>query len=193
VEPWRSQLEQGHPQTAWDLFDAQYRRLILAVIRRLIPDHDDVMDVFSTVCQALCANDFSRLKSYSQRTIATGASTWVVAVVRNLTIDWLRQRDGRRRVSLPQTLTPFQQEIFTAVCIDGHSYVEAYELIRSRSGSAVAFPQFLREVRATFRIASCPDNPLSRRPVSNSSSGDGQLGDGTTPSRSVPVKVVGQP
>lgn len=164
MEPWRSQLEEGNPQTAWDLFDAQYRRLILAVIRRLVPDHDDVMDVFSTVCQALCASDFSRLRSYSQRsTTASGAATWVVAVVRNLTIDWLRQRDGRRRISVPQTLTPLQQEIFTAVCIDGHSHVEAYELIRSRSRSAMAFHQFLREVRATFRVASCPDNPVSRR------------------------------
>ena len=76
------------------------------------------MDVFSTVCQALCANDFARLRRYSERAARPGVSAWLVAVVRNLTIDWLRQRDGRRRLSVPTGLSPLQQKIY-APCASG--------------------------------------------------------------------------
>jgi RNA polymerase sigma factor (sigma-70 family) len=166
VEPWLAELNAGHAQAAWDLFNGRYRRLILATIKRLIPDHDDVMDVFSTVCQALSADDFARLKRYSDRSPQPASvSTWLVAVVRNLTVDWLRQRDGRRRLSVPTMLSPLQQEIYAAVCIGGSSHVEAYEMIRARSGSMMPFHQFLREVRATQRAAPCPDQTPLRRPV----------------------------
>jgi RNA polymerase sigma factor (sigma-70 family) len=165
VEPWLVSLKAGDSQAAWDLFSERYRRLILATIKRLVPDHDDVMDVFSSVCQALSADDFSRLKRYSDQT-AHGASvaTWLVAVVRNLTVDWLRHRDGRRRVSVPTNLSPLQQQIYTAVCIGGHSHVEAYEMIRARSGSPMPFHEFLREVRETHRVAPCPGQGAARHP-----------------------------
>jgi RNA polymerase sigma factor (sigma-70 family) len=166
VEPWLSKLIQGHGQEAWDLFAERYRRLILASIRRLVRDHDDVMDVFSTVCQALCANDFARLKRYSDQ-LAHGASvaTWLVSVVRNLTVDWVRQQEGRRRLTVPPGLSPLHQEIYTAICVGGCSYVEAYETIRARTGSPMSFPAFLREVRATHRVAPCPERAPPRRPV----------------------------
>lgn len=168
MEPWLTALNAGNSQTAWDLFAERYRRLIVATIKRLVPDHDDVMDVFSTACQALSANDFARLKQYSDRSAQSASvATWLVAVVRNLTIDWLRQRDGRRRPSIPTTLSPLQHEIYAAICIGGHSHVEAYEVIRSRGGSPMPFNEFLREVRETNRIAPCPYSVTPRRPVND--------------------------
>ena len=93
MEPWLTAFNAGDSQAAWDLFAERYRRLMVATIKRLVPDHDDVMDVFSTACQALSANDFARLKQYSDRSAQSASvATWLVAVVRNLTIDWLRQR-----------------------------------------------------------------------------------------------------
>ena len=166
MEAWQSKLDGGDSQAAWDLFHGRYRRLMLAVIRRLIPDHDDVMDVFSTVCQALSANDFARLRRYSERAPrAASLSSWLVTVVHNLTVDWLRARDGRRRVTVPAGLSPLRQEIYTLICIEGHSHAEAYELIRARTGSAIPFHDFLREVRETHRAAPCPDRGLLRRPL----------------------------
>jgi RNA polymerase sigma factor (sigma-70 family) len=166
VEPWLAKLNAGDSQAAWDLFHERYRRLILATIRRLVPDHDDVMDLFSNVCQALTADDFARLRRYSERSgQRPSAATWLVAVVRNLTVDWLRQRDGRRRLTTPSVLSSLQQEIYAAVCIGGHSHVEAYELIRARTGSSLTFPEFLREVRGTHLLAPCPGRALLRRPV----------------------------
>jgi RNA polymerase sigma factor (sigma-70 family) len=164
MEPWLSELNAGHHQAAWDLFAERYRRLILATIRRLIRDHDDLMDVYSDVCQALNEDDLARLKRFVDRP-AHGAqfSTWLVAVVRNLCIDWLRSRDGRRRPVIPAALSSLQQEIYAAVFIGGRSHIEAYELIAARSPSAMQFSGFLREVRETYRLApSQSGEPLRR-------------------------------
>jgi DNA-directed RNA polymerase specialized sigma24 family protein len=79
----------------------------------------------------------------------------LVVVVRNLTVDWLRARDGRQRIAVPAGLTALQQQIHTAVCVEGRSHVEAYELIRARTGSAMPFHEFLREVRVTQQLAPC--------------------------------------
>jgi RNA polymerase sigma factor (sigma-70 family) len=167
VEPWLAKLSAGDSQAAWDLFAERYRRLMLATIRRMISDHDDVMDVFSTVCQALSANEVARLKRYSTRLDQPASvATWLVVVVRNLTVDWLRQRDGRRRLSVPTRLSPLQQEIYAAVCIAGHSHVEAYEVIRARGNLSLSFSEFLQQVRATHNIAPCPQSAPLRQPSS---------------------------
>jgi RNA polymerase sigma factor (sigma-70 family) len=175
VEPWLSELQQGRTQAAWDLFAERYRRLILATIGRLVSDHDDVMDVFSSVCEALSAHDCARLKRYSDQSAQAvrpaSFATWLVVVVRNLTIDWRRRQEGRRRVGVPKHLSPLQQQIYAAVCGGGCSHVEAYELIRTRSGSSMPFEEFLREVRATLRLAPCPSDcgshDRSRTPLSD--------------------------
>jgi RNA polymerase sigma factor (sigma-70 family) len=157
VEPWLAQLNTGNAQAAWDLFHDRYRRLMLATIRRLVPDHDDVMDLFSDCCQALTADDFARLRRFSA-TDPRGATTatWLVAVVRNLTIDWRRQREGRPRNSIPQGLSQLEQAMYAVICIQGHTYAEAYELIQSRGESSLSFPEFLRQVRVLHLRAPCP-------------------------------------
>jgi RNA polymerase sigma factor (sigma-70 family) len=159
MEPWLAELRRGHHRAAWDLFIERYRGLIVATIRRLIPDHDDVMDVFSSVCEALHKDECARLARFrDQDDGGASASTWLVVVVRNLTIDWVRRRDGRDRRTVPTTLAPLQQEIYSAVVLEGHSYVEAYEMIAARTGMAMTFTAFLREVRDTIRLV-----PQARR------------------------------
>lgn len=162
-DSWRAPLAKGDPQAAWNHFDARYRRLILATIKRLVPDSDDRMDVFGTVCERLSADDCARLRSYSP---ARGASTatWLVAVVRNLTVDWLRRRDGRARTSVPAGLTDLQRGIYESVCFEGASHVEAYEVLRLRTGSAMPFPEFLRHARETQRLVPCPERRPARLP-----------------------------
>lgn len=163
MEPWLTELDLGHGQSAWDLFVERYRRLLLATIGRLVPDHDDRMDVFAIVCDALTENDFARLKRYSAKH-AAGATvaTWLVAVVRNLTIDWLRRQQGRQRQAIPPNLSPIQREIYRAVCIDRVSHVEAYGVIQARAGTPLSFAEFLREARATRRLAPCPNDSPGR-------------------------------
>jgi len=152
VEPWRQQLDAGNADAAWDLFITRYRRLIFATIRRLTRAHDDVLDVFTRVCESLSGNDLARLRRFvDDREHRARFSTWLVAVVRNQTIDWLRERDGRRRTTVPPGLTPLGARIYQLVLVDGLSHAEAYETIATRDGAPLSFGAFLREVSEAYR------------------------------------------
>lgn len=150
---WRSELQRGAPETAWDLFISRYRRLIFAAIRHYAQDYDDVMDVFARVCEALREDNLRRLRTWHEQPAHRARfSTWLVAVVRNLTVDWFRHRDGRRRLgALAQHLPPLRQQIFEHVFLGNRSHVEAYELICSRDPPGPSFRQFLIELRATYK------------------------------------------
>jgi len=154
VDDWVAELQAGRPEPAWDRFLDRYRRLIFSAIRHYAEDYDDVMDVFAQVCEALRANDLRRLRSYvDQPDHRARFSTWLVTVVRHLTVDWFRHRDGRRRLSaVAERLPPLQRRIFEHVFLDRRSHVEAYELIRSNGTSALTFGQFLVELRATYAV-----------------------------------------
>lgn len=153
VEPWVALLEAGDPEAAWDLFIERYRRLIFGAIRRYTGEPDDVMDVFARVCEALREDDYTRLRRCAARVDpARPFSTFLVAVVHNLTIDWFRHRDGRHRLStMAAALPPFRQRIFEYVFVDGRSHIEAYELLRSLEAPDLPFGEFLNELSATYR------------------------------------------
>jgi len=152
-EPWVAPLEAGRTEAAWDLFVERYRRLIFAGIRHYARDYDDVMEVFARVCEALREDDFGRLRAYAAQPVHRARfSTWLVTVVRHLTIDWFRERDGRRRLpALVEGLPPLQRRIFEHVFLEGRSHVETYELICTREAPAPTFGAFLAEVRSVYR------------------------------------------
>lgn len=155
VESWVAPLEAGDPDAAWDLFIERYRGLIFGAIRHYTTEPDEVRDVFARVCEALRADDFARLRRCAAIVDpARSFSTWLVAVVHNLTIDWFRHRDGRPRLSaLAASLPPLLQRIFAYVFLEQRSHVEAYELLRSRDGASLAFGEFLHELGNTYRAA----------------------------------------
>jgi DNA-directed RNA polymerase specialized sigma24 family protein len=155
MEDWQRDLERGRPDPAWDRFLDRYRRLIFAAIRHYTRDHDDVMDVFARVCEALREDGLRRLRSYvEKRDHQARFSTWLVTVVRHLTIDWFRQRDGRRRLSAAaERLPPLQRRIFEHVFLERRSHVETYELVRAVEAPTLSFREYLAELRATYRAA----------------------------------------
>ena len=150
-----SPLAAGQVEAAWDLFLERYRRLLFGAIRHKVSDADDVMDVFARVCEGLRENDFARLRRCAERFDPNRPlSTWLVAVVHNLTIDWLRHRNGRPRLSAAAAaLPPLQKRIFHYVFVEQRPHLEAYELLRTRDGSNLAFGDFLHELSATYRAA----------------------------------------
>src|SRR5438046_7924318 len=150
LDPWVAELRRGRTVAAWDLFLDQYRRLIFKAIRHYAQDYDDVMDVFAHVCEALRDADLKRLRSYFDRPSHSARfSTWLVTVVRHLTVDWFRHRDGRRRLSVvAEALPPLRRRIFEHVFLEQRSHIEAYELIHAREAPALSFREFLGEVRA---------------------------------------------
>lgn len=165
MEPWAGRLVAGDPEAAWDLFVGRYRRLIFAAIRHYTTDHDEVMDVFAQACQALRADDFARLRRYlAQPNHRARFSTWLVTVVRNLTVDWFRHRDGRSRLGvLAVELPPLRRGIFEHVFLRGHSHLETYELLRTTDHPGLSFKEFLTELRATYQaVAAQRRGPLMR-------------------------------
>lgn len=152
-EDWIAELQQGRPESAWDLFLSRYRRVVFSAIRHYAQDYDDVMDVFARVCEVLREDDLRRLRSYTEQpTHRARFSTWLVTVVRHLTIDWFRQRDGRLRLSaIAGELPPLRRRIFELVFMERRSHLESYELIRTREAPELSFGKFLAELRATYR------------------------------------------
>lgn len=155
VEPWIAPLVAGDPEAAWDLFLERYRRLIFGAIRHRVEEADDVMDVFAHICEVLRQKDFARLRRCAgQADPNRPLSTWLVVVVHNLTIDWLRHRDGRPRVSaVAGSLPLLRQRIFEYVFVQQRSHVEAYEILCTRDNANLAFGEFLKELSATYRAA----------------------------------------
>jgi len=149
LEIWRATLAAGNSAGAWDLFIARYRRLIFAVIRRTLDDDDDVSDVFAEVCADLSSDELARLARHTDSGKAR-FSTWLATVVHHRTIDWVRHRDGRRRISAPTELSPIQQQIFDRIVVEHRSHVEAYDLTRQRLNLPLSFGAFMREVTATY-------------------------------------------
>src|SRR5437899_5352239 len=155
MEGWAAELASGRPDAAWDLFLDRYRRVIFAAIRHYAQDYDDVMDVFAQVCESLREADLKRLRSYFERQSHTARfSTWLVTVVRHLTVDWFRHRDGRRRLStVAGELPPSGRRIVEFLAITKRSHVESYELLKNSDGFDLTFGKFLAEVSASYRSA----------------------------------------
>ena len=151
VESWRAQLDAGHVDRAWTSFIDRYHRLIDATIRKVVADHDDALDAFAHACERLRANDLGRLRKFSEDAGHSAKfSTWLVVVVRNLTLDWRRARDGRPRHTPPPGLSALGQQIYQLVLVQRCSHVEAYEII-VKPGDNLKFGAFLQAVAETYR------------------------------------------
>jgi RNA polymerase sigma factor (sigma-70 family) len=155
MEDWAVELQRDRPREAWDLFIGRYRRLVFTAIRYYARDYDDVMDVFAWVCEALQADDFRRLRAYAAQDVRRARfSTWLVTVVRHLTVDWFRRQSGRRRLStVAEGMSPLRRRIFELVFLEHRAHVEAYETLRSNEMPELDFREFLGELRATYRAA----------------------------------------
>lgn len=154
MDDWVAELRGGSPNGAWDRFIHRYRRLIVATIRHYVQDQDEVMDVFAVVCEALRGDNLRRLRSYvDSPSHRARFSTWLVTVVRHLTVDWFRHRDGRRRLpAMAKGLAPLRRSIFEHVFLARRGHAEAYGLICSHDPPGPTFREFLVELRETYRI-----------------------------------------
>lgn len=153
LDRWLEELRGGRTDAAWDLFIDRHRRLIFSAIRHYASEPDDVMDVFAHVCEALHQDDLARLRRYTDAPSPEARfSTWLVAVVRNLTVDWFRHRDGRRRQSVPAALSPLQRRIFQHVFVDGDSHEECFQRLRLSEAEPISSHQFSEALTDTYRL-----------------------------------------
>jgi DNA-directed RNA polymerase specialized sigma24 family protein len=156
MEDWLPPLQEGQPDVAWDRFLSRYRRLIFATVRHYTRDYDDGMEVFAHVCEKLRAEEMRRLRVRAEEVNPRARlTTWLVVVVRNAAIDWIRHRDGRHRLStVAQGLSARQRRIFELVFLDRRTHVEAYEILRTSDSAALSFREFLGQLRDTYRAVS---------------------------------------
>ena len=154
------------------MFVDRYRRLIFAQIRRATTEPDDVMDIFAHVCDRLRENDLARLKTFAFATAPRASfATWLVAVLRNLIVDWFRARDGRSRARPPKSLSPLGTRIYELVFLEHRSHREAFELVLNSSIDTGVTPgdcrRALREAQraALTRAAGTVARPVAVAPL----------------------------
>lgn len=153
MDGWLEELRAGRPDAAWDRFIDRYRRLIFSAIRHYARDADDVMDAFAHVCEALHQNDLARLRRYADSPSPNARfSTWLVTVVRNLTVDWLRRRNGRPRRAVPAGLSPLQHRIYQQVFVEGRSHEDCFQRLRLSEAPLISSHEFAEALRGTYRI-----------------------------------------
>ena len=166
-EPTLDRLRAGDLDGAWSTFVDRYRRLIFAQIQRSATDPDDVMDIFAHVCDRLRENDLARLKTFAFAAAPRASfATWLVAVVRNLIVDWFRARDGRSRAQPPKSLSPIGRRIYELVFLEYRSHREACEVVLLESGNTgVTAGDCRRALREAHRAALIGASGTRARPV----------------------------
>jgi RNA polymerase sigma factor (sigma-70 family) len=140
-------------ETAWSAFLQAYSEIIYGVIHSIAHNPDHAGDCFLFVCQKLSDRNFRRLCAFTPNGRAR-FTTWLRAVVRNLSLDWYRAEFGRRRAfrSL-QSLEALDQEIFRAVFQRRLSVYETWQELSS-SGIAVSIVEVEKRANTIRRMFS---------------------------------------
>ena len=125
-------LSSGRVGVAWREFLAQYSPVIMHVIRRHVADHDRAAECFVQVCSALSDDDFRKLRSFRPDGPAR-FSTWLMAVVANLCVDWRRHEQGRVRAPQGVSHLPeLDQHVYRCIYLRRMSRTECVETLQPR-------------------------------------------------------------
>jgi len=166
---------------AWDEFLREFAPLVLQIVHLFERHPDRVDDCFVFVCEQLKKNDLRRIRRFN----ASGPAsfpTWLRAVVRNLCLDWRRNRFGRPRAFRAiERLSTLDQEVYRAVHLRGLTENEALETVRHSAPdlTCVGLAESLERIsqslssRQSWLLASrrVREVPMSRRDT-----GDGKDG-----------------
>jgi RNA polymerase sigma factor (sigma-70 family) len=119
------------PARGWRAFIDQYTPLLLALIERAgIQDREEAMEIYVLACERLAADDCARLRKHDPGRGALGA--WLSVLVRNVLVDWVRSRAGRRRLFKSiKELAPLEQRVFELFYWENRQPTEMVELLTS--------------------------------------------------------------
>jgi DNA-directed RNA polymerase specialized sigma24 family protein len=138
----------------WRAFVDRYTPLLLALIERAgISDHDEAMDLYLRTCERLSADGCARLLRHDPE--KGPWSAWLPAVVRNVMVDWIRSRAGRRRLfGVIETLTAREQQVFELYYWNGRTPSEICETLSSQEHGRVTLTQVFDALDAIERVLS---------------------------------------
>ena len=119
----------------WRAFIDQYTPMLLAFIERAgIRDRDEAMELYVLVCDHLAADDCAHLRRHDPAKGALGA--WLSVLVRNVTIDWVRSRAGRRRLFRSiKRLAPLDQRVFELFYWENRNVAEMVGVLEVEFGA----------------------------------------------------------
>jgi len=127
----RAALERD-ARAGWRAFiDAYTPRLLSHIERAGVRDHDEAMDVYVRVCERLSERDCERLRRHDPRKGDYGA--WLATVVRNVIVDWVRSRAGRRRLfGAVKALDPTARRVFELFYWEDRTPTEIAGMLQAR-------------------------------------------------------------
>ena len=130
IETILQRLRGGDARDAWIEFLAHYSDHIYKSAYLTTPDKDLAADCYLHACEKLYANGCKRLLSFRPSGPAK-FETWLSVVTRNLCLDCVRSRFGRKRLfrSL-QRLPQFESEVFRLRVEQGMSLDETVANLR---------------------------------------------------------------
>lgn len=136
------------PSGGWRAFVDRYTPALLSLIERAgIRDYDEAMEVYLTTCERLSADNCARLRRHDP---ARGPVTaWLGVVVRNVIVDWVRSRAGRRRLFQSiETLPGREQAVFELYYWNDRTPSEICEILTMREGRRVTLPDVFEAMDA---------------------------------------------
>lgn len=138
------------PEEGWDRFVDEYTNLIFSVAAKFRRDEDGRVDLYLHICEKLQDDGMRRLRAFDPHRSEGSCklSTWLVTVSRNLCIDFIRGRDGRKRLNEPIKKLPEREQLVFRYCYwEGMSFAEAYETLKAKHGLEVSFGDVHDSVR----------------------------------------------
>jgi RNA polymerase sigma factor (sigma-70 family) len=139
------------PAAGWRAFVDQYTPTLLSLIERAgISDHDEAMELYTGACERLSADDCARLRRHDP---AKGPlAAWLSAVMRNVVVDWVRSRRGRRRLFRVIRLLPeLEQQVFDLFFWRDRTPTQVCEILTTRLGRTVSLARVMDALDAIER------------------------------------------
>jgi len=115
----------------WKYFLETYSNLILKVCWSFCSDYDQCMNYYLYICTRLKANNYRVLEQYDDKLNENSAlfTTWLTSVVRNMCIDFHRNKNGRARLPrLVQKMSDETQYFYHCYFFE-HRTLEEIELL----------------------------------------------------------------
>jgi DNA-directed RNA polymerase specialized sigma24 family protein len=138
----------------WRAFVDRYTPTLLALIERAgIRDYDEAMELYLRTCERLSADGYSRLRRHDP---AKGPlAAWLAVVVRNVTVDWVRSRAGRRRLFKAVDLLPARErQVFELYYWDDKTPSEICEILAMRESAIVTLSDVFAAMDAIDAVLS---------------------------------------
>jgi RNA polymerase sigma factor (sigma-70 family) len=131
------------PERGWRAFIDRHTPALLALIERAgAADRDEAMELYLRVCAHLRERGCARLRRHDP---AQGSlRAWLAVVVKNVAVDWVRSRAGRRRLFAGlRDLPPMERDVFALYYWERRMPSEIAEVLSVRGARRVRLDEVL--------------------------------------------------